>query len=367
MFGNSYRGYVQVQNGRSNGRGLLQGLKAGRITISGLDLSGRRFQRVVEVVGGEIMDNCLRMAPKAGGARLKVVHRIAYGKFEVTLSDAGKRDVISFAKGGTGKHGKARRWERLFGKPGVCHSWYKRGRLVRQKFIFDNGRQAYDWTATNRTGKCVIRNSQGAELYRIEGALDGRQQWRGHSVFARPMDEWFLSIQPFKVFRYGREIFSGQYHNRQKVGRWIEPKGDNTLMTAFGLKKRRSREIHEVFYEHGVAIPRKLYETPPEQLDPQALFKIDNAQVRMALLSKIKPAKLAQVGRLVHKQRDMRLFDVPGMDVRILKVVCPSTKSVYHIRVPKDAVKCEEARQWTFHVGAGIRPEGNRIKFAQET
>ena len=52
------------------------------------------------------------------------------------------------------------------------------------------------------------------------------------------------------------------------------------------------------------------------------------------------------------------------LDTRILRVTCPSTQSRYYINVPKDSAKCEEARQWTFHVGAGVT--GN-IKFEQET
>lgn len=336
---------MNIQNGKSNGRSVYQSLMDGRITITGKDRNGRRFQRVVQCVGGEIMDNSLReghgAARSGGNGRLAKVHHIVYGKFEVTRGKDGRREVVSFAPGGTGKHGKSRRWEKLFGRPGLCHSWFKHGRLVRQKFIYDSGRQAYDF----KRGAGIVRDHRGKMLYVISGALDGRNMWPGHSVLARPMGKWFLHSKPFSVSKGGREIFAGQYIRGQKTGRWVE-----------------SGRV--VYYEHGVAIPRKLYETPADKLDPRKLLRIDNAQLRMALLGKIGAARVAKIGRVVHKDGDMRLYDVPGMDVRILKVVCPSTKSVYHIRVPKDSTKCEEARQWTFHLGAGVT---QRIKFAVET
>ena len=141
MYGSqsSNYGYVCVQNGTSNGRSLHQCLRDGRITISGTNTSGKDFHRVVEVAGGEIMDNALR---EGHGKRLEMVHHIVYGKFEVIREADGHRTIVRFGKGGMGKHGKARRWEKLFGHNGVCHSWYKRGRLVRNGWL-----QSYTATA----------------------------------------------------------------------------------------------------------------------------------------------------------------------------------------------------------------------------
>jgi hypothetical protein len=60
----------------------------------------------------------------------------------------------------------------------------------------------------------------------------------------------------------------------------------------------------------------------------------------------------------------MRLYDIPKYEVRILRVQCPTTKSYYFLKVPKDSQKCEQARQWTFHVGTDFQKP---IKFAVET
>jgi hypothetical protein len=118
------------------------------------------------------------------------------------------------------------------------------------------------------------------------------------------------------------------------------------------------------YYVNGVGIPKKLYETPPDKLDPAQILKIDNAQLLMAMMEKIGGDKIAKIGKVIHKDGDMRLYNIPKFDVRILRVRCTTTKAFYYLKVPKDASKCEEARQWTFGVGQDIaRP----IKFAQET
>jgi hypothetical protein len=338
MFSYGNKGYVAIQNGRSNGRSCYQDLMTGRITISGVDAAGKKIRRVIECVGGEIMDNKFTVDGR-------LAHRIAYGKFETTLTPAGREITRFNKKRGTGKHGKSRRYESLFGQSGVCHSWYKLGRLVRQKFIYNNGKLAYDWRGGRKP--CEIRDHDGNPMYLVTGAVDGSKHWSGTSVFNRTTDDWFLHSEPFSVEKYGKVIFAGQYENRQRVGRWV-------------------LDGKEHFYEHGVAIPKKLFETPPNKLDPRKLLNIPNAQLRMAMLSKAQfsAKRLSEFGSIVHRQGSMRLYDVPGMDTRILRVTCPSTRSQYHIRVPKDSRKCEEARQWTFHVGAGVT---GSIKFDQET
>lgn len=341
---NYFRDYVAVSNGRCNGRSCYQSLRQGRLTITGADKDGRKFQRVVRIVDGEIMDNVLRVNGR-------VEHRIAYGRFESTWTATG-REITRFRRNsGKGRHGKARRCCKMFGHPGVCHSWYKQGRLVRQKFIYDNGRLAYDYKGGRKS--FVVRDYAGDVLYRITGAIDGRQHFTGVSVFDRPMDQWFLTSHPFMVEKQGRVFYTGAYHHRQKVGRWVE-------------------NGRVVFYEHGVAIPQKLYETPPDQLNLKSLLRLPNAQLRMALLEKAREdrnfgKRLAAMGTEVHRDGSMRLYDVKGLPTRVLRVQCPSTSSLYYINVPKDSIQCEEARQWTFHVGAGIRLNGSQIKFTQET
>ena len=335
----SHCDFVKVSNGRSNGRSSHQPLQDGTVTIAGTDEKGVMFRRIVQIVQGEIMDNRLMI----GG---RVQHRIAYGKFESGLTPKG-REVIRFHAGsGAGKHGKSRRRAKLFEREVWCHSWYKQGRLLRQKCIYDlGGLLAYDWRSGGKV--CELYHPDGTLRYRLTGEVASTRQWLGDSVFDRGMADWFKQSAPFAVEQDGRVIYAGQHTNGQRTGKWI-------------------LEGKEHYYEHGVAIPKALFETPPEKLDPVQLLALPNAQLRMALLAKAKfdGERLAQCGRVIHQQGAMRLFDVKGLETRILRVQCTSTKSYYYIHVPRDSNRCEAARQWTFHVGAGVRQP---IQFAQET
>jgi len=354
--------HCSVVNGRSNGRSSHQPLKNGRVTIVGND-GQREFRRTVRIVDGEIMDNLLMM-----GGRL--VHRVCYGKFESTLTPKG-REVERFRKGGKGKHGKSRTRLTLFGHEGWCHSWYKQGRLMRQKMHYDNGVLAYDWSLGGKP--VTIREPDGRLKFTLTGEIDSAKQPMGRSVFDREMPQWFKQSAPFSVMdAAGEGVYAGQHEHGQRVGRWLLPAQLSPLLVNVLGRDDGMMEGKEYgpgvehFYEHGVAIPKALFETPPEKLDPAKLLKIPNAQLRMAMLAKAKfdGERLAQCGVEVHRQGAMRLIDVPGLDTRILRVQCPSTKSFYYIHVPHDSVECEQARQWTFHVGAGVR---GAITFAVET
>lgn len=328
------KGFTLVSSGKPNGRSFAEILMDGKITIRGSD-GNKEIKRVVEVRDGEVWDNRLLVDGRT-------VHRIAYGRFEKK-----GRDIVRFRKGtGTGKHGKARRVENLFGHNGVCHSWYNRGRLVRQLFCYDNGKKAYEYNGYGT--KCDIRDYDGKLLYEVTGLLDGRldnAMHGSHSVFSRPMTCWFSMNKPFEVKKNGKVFYKGEVKNRQRVGEWFE-------------------DGKQYFYVNGVQIPKKLYETPPEKLDPMKILKLPNAQTRMAMMEKIGTDRIAGIGRVIHKDGDMRLYDIPKYDVRILRVRCTTTKVFYYLRVPKDSKRCEEARQWTFHVGNDFREP---IKFAVET
>lgn len=333
-----YRGLTTISSGKSNGRSIYDMLVEGKIKISGVDGKGRSFERTAVIRNGEVLENKLKR-------NNKLVHHIAYGKFEKIPGNG--REIVRFKEGtGKGRHGKSRRYEKLFGHPGVCHSWYKNGRLVRQKFIYDNKKLAYDYNAFRN--ECVVKDHKGKVLYEIKGALSARESaYTGcHSVLASTdMRNWFNTAKPFEVKKDGKVFYAGEMQNHQRVGEWVE-------------------NGKRVFYVNGVAIPKRLYETPPEKLDPAKIINLPNAQLRMAMMEKIGPDRIAEIGRVVHKDKAMRLYDIKNYDVRILRVQCPTTKAYYYLKVPKDAAKCEEARQWTFGVGNGFNEP---IKFAKET
>jgi len=321
-------GYVAVSNGKSNGRSFYDQLMEGKIVIQSPE-----FKRIVYVKDGQIIDSKLIV-----NGRRK--YHIVYGEFE---KDGG--NIVRFCKGsGKGKHGKSRTYEELFGRKGVCHGWYHNGRLNRQKFVYLNGRVAYDYHYHAK--ECVVKDPKGRVLFNLKGMLDCRRMWNGTVIFNKEkMVEWFLTICPFEVWKDGKLILAGQYDGRHRTGRWVE-------------------NGKVAYYEKGVPLPKKLYETPPEKLNVKDILALSNAQSRMALLSKLPPGRIAEAGRVVHKQGDMRLYDIDGYEARILRVKCPSTGSFYYLNVPHDSAHCEQARQWTFHVGDDFHKP---IRFVKET
>jgi len=325
MFGCGHPGLTTISSGKCNGRSVRDSLIDGKITLTGLDQNGLPFKRVAVIKDGEVWDNKLIIAGKT-------IHHIVYGQYEKRGND-----IIHFRKGtGTGKHGKSRHSEKLFGYEGICHSWYNRGRLIRQKFIYDNGVTAYNYNACS--DQCtMVKDYYGNAVYEVRGRLEGRRDNAlrdGQSVFTGKMDYWFSDAIPFEVKKNGKILYKGEIKARQRIGKWV-----------IGGKK--------YCYVRGVEIPKKLYDTPPDQLDPLTVLRLSNAQTRMALMEKIGPERIAEIGRVIHKDKEMRLYDIKNYDVRILRVRCPTTKAFYYLRVPKDSQKCEEDRQWTFGVDAG--------------
>lgn len=328
MFSNRLEG-VRIGDGN---RSIYGAVKNGRVTISGLTYkTADKF--VVTMAQGRIKDYKELL-------KGHVSYHLAYGKFE----KRGK-NIVHFHKEACGRHGKARREDVLFGHKGVCHSWFSHGRLTRQKFIYDNRVVAYYYTSG--TKEFIVRDPNGNPLYEITGRIktEGNMLKGSRSVLNEDVSQWFLMSKPFCVKKNGKDWYAGKLEHRQKVGRWVE---DGKIY----------------YYVKGVAIPKKLYETPDDKLDPMKILNLGNAQLRMSLMSKIDPKKIAKCGRVVHKEGDMRLFDIPKLETKILRVRCTTTKAYYYLRVPKDATKCEQARQWTFGVGEYLNKP---IKFEVET
>jgi hypothetical protein len=317
----------------------------GRLTINGMDTDGQPIHRTVVFQDGEILESILRI-------KGKIRHHIAYGKFETEMTENG-REVTHFHKGsGKGKHGLSRRWESLFGSKGVINSWYKRGRLIRQRFFYANGVKAYEYRERS-TKPMIVRDAKGKQKYEVMGWLDGRESayWGGQSVFHKPMENWFRHGKPFYVKDHlGRLIYKGEVQNQQQVGEWVV---DGVTC----------------HYLHGVPVPKSLFDTPVEELSIERVLRIENAQLRMAMMSRFNTEAIAKAGKVIHQEKDrqgndMKLYDIKGVDTRVLQVICPTTKSHYFLRVPRDSHKCEEARQWTFGVGDGLTKE---IHFEVET
>lgn len=328
-----YQNEVCVKSGTSNNRSFNQDITKGRVTISGTDLRGNKFKRVAYYLDGRIVDNKYIQNGKTE-------FHIVYGKYERK-----DNNIIRFKGDGKGKHGKSRTFEKLFGTEGTCHSWYSNGRLVKQKFIYANGKKAYDYKCSSKPFE--VKDKFGNLLFAIKGRINGSDcaYYGGHSVLHKNMKSWFMADVPFEVKKNGKVIYAGLYKNRQRQGEWVEE----------GKKK---------YYLRGVEVPKNVYFIKPEDIDIRKVLNMDNAQVRMALLDKINPEQFSKVGKVIHSDGDMRLYAIPKLDVKILRVKCTTTGAFYYLKVPHDSTECEQARQWTFGVG---REFNKPIKFEVET
>jgi hypothetical protein len=88
-------------------------------------------------------------------------------------------------------------------------------------------------------------------------------------------------------------------------------------------------------------------------LEPAELVRIRNAEV-LRLCSELMSADaLASIGQVRHSDEYGTLLSVKGLDAQLVRVTCPSTGRVYHLRVPPDVTTAREAVAWTF----GLRAE----------
>lgn len=155
-------------------------------------------------------------------------------------------------------------------------------------------------------------------------------------------------------------ITTGQVQERQKQGKWLE--------------KRRVR-----YYISGVKVSRKLYEGDPEKWDGYEILRIPNAQLRCSLLNSMGYDRLLKKvkGRVIDRAEDggqLIAIDTHADDdsqeidriMKMVRVICPSTKQTYVLRVPPAMKTYEQARQWIFGVREQNIREGAFLKLVKE-
>jgi hypothetical protein len=156
-------------------------------------------------------------------------------------------------------------------------------------------------------------------------------------------------------------ITQGQFKNRQKDGQWLE-----------------NSKVH--YYIAGVKVSRSIYEDDPAKWNPHDVLKISNAQLRCSLLGRLGYDKLLEKvqskvidtaydgGQLIEIAAGGRASDNDvDKNLRLIKVICPSTQQVYVLRVPPDIDNFEKARQWTFGLQRASLQDGANLEFVKET
>lgn len=308
----------------------------------------------------------------------KVAEWMRFGAFWRWTTDQGRALVRYHPNSVHRMHGLAERPDQKFlGEPGTCKTTYSWGKFMHQDFWYPGGhRKAYSFHHTDKEVKFRYPNGKtaaeiscpgGFKIYGSDGlcCFNREQTWESDDI--NKLD--FSRDGNCKITFYdrrGRLKHRGEFRNRQRTGAWI---------------LRGS----PVYFVHGVAINKKLWDTPPEKLNIKKVIRIKNAQMRAALLAKIGPERLVKElrGKTIDKTKNgMRLIELPikldegrgkkNQHMRILQVTCPSTKTKYYLNVPDYIVtgdkrikldKCEPARQWTM---MNDNPK-KRIKFAVET
>jgi hypothetical protein len=221
------------------------------------------------------------------------------------------------------------------------------GAYGKEVFTYDNGVPAY--TAAIWRKKLQVNRPNGNRWIVVKGKVH-----LGTIPIASKLDlsnttlgVWsFICSQNWGLTVYDTDgttiITQGQVKNRQKEGRWLE--------------NGRVR-----YYVSGVKVSRKLYEGDPDKWDGYDVLRIPNAQLRCSLLSRMGYDKLLEKvkGRVMDRCEDGGQLiainthatdDADGVDrvVKMVRVICPSTRQTYVLRVPPDVKSYEQARQWTF-------------------
>ena len=361
MFNREY-GSVGIRVGVWTSRSLFSSVTNGNVVIN----NGKTIEKVKIVDSKVVEHKCW--------VNGKYTYWIKYGEFEKARVDGRYSRILNFSnRTGKGLHGLTMRDTEFTGQKGKCYTFYNRGRFTWQKFVYSNGRIAYNIREKIFRGQVVKgRYRNGQKMFEIEcpNGFGGRNlqgypfltdkdatdsSYRG----ARANDFSKDGNCTFKLYdSNGRIKSSGRYENKQRVGEWIE-------------------QYRHYFYQLGVPVPKKMFEQKPEQIDTHSVLRIRNQQAKAMMLKKVGLERVVSEckGKVIHETGDMRLYDFPIVPedktnndsiLRILQVKCPTTKNNYFLKIPptNDFNTCEKARQGTFN---GFELNAKEIAFAVET
>ena len=344
----------------------------GKITIN-----GDKYKTVVNVKNRQVTEKKITV-------KGKLAYWIKWGEFEKERANGTTYKIMRYRNGtGKGKDGLTIRKDMVLeGEKGTCYTFFANGRLLWQKFNYSNGVTAYYARHNHNQVKGRYPNKKpmfeitGDKLnYRCNAEGEPFIYNRNYSAY-RAEGELFNLSQTKCTYtffdRQGKVKNAGSFENKQRVGEWI-------------------KNYVKYYFLSGVPVNKKLFDTPPDKIDPHRVLREPNAQARAMLLKKIGLKRVIEKceGVLIDedKERGNALYDFPIKPVnrmsnlfnrededwqydethlRILKVTCTTTKGEYFLRVPalKRYSKCEEARQGTFN---GFEPDAKPVTFKLET
>jgi hypothetical protein len=241
------------------------------------------------------------------------------------------------------------------------------GAYAKEVFRYANGNMGY--FATRWRKKLEIKRPNGKPWIILTGQV--ALHWESIAGRLDPDNDdlhlgHLMRDHDWEVTVYDRSgsklITHGCVQNRQKQGKWLE-------------------NGKEKFYLSGVQISRQLYEDDPSKWNPREVLSIPNAQLRCSLLNRMGYDRLLDdVPHRVIDQADDggQLLEIDtaasgdsasrlDKTMRLLKVICPSTRQVYVLRVPPETKSYDNARQWTFGLRQQDIEQGVHFDLAVET
>jgi len=241
------------------------------------------------------------------------------------------------------------------------------GAYGKEVFTYKNGVQGY---VAARWRKKLVVNRPNGKLWTV---IEGQVHLNYNPIAGRlnpgagdiPLwglirgSDWRMTVNDVD----GKTVITqGQVENRQKQGRWLE-------------------DGKASYYLSGVKVSRQLYEDDPDKWNASEVLKIPNAQLRCSLLNRMGYDKL--LGKVKHRIIDEscdggQLIEIntdvdenssgrPDGLMRLVKVICPSTRQVYVLRVPPGIENYEQARQWTFGLQEQSISDGVHFQLVKET
>lgn len=291
-------------------------------------------------------------------------HQFVRGKFEKWFEKGKLITEISYREGtNRGKHGDYMVTEKIpLGRgeeyKGTITGRYYRGSMATQRFVYDNGQEAYSWKKNLK--ELIVLYPDGTTWFYLSGSLRKPSGYSDPYILIDGNGYYHLgeNRKPSDIGNVADEIVEYdlqgviknkyQYENNQKTGVGIE-------------------DYKEKYYMSGVAVSKKIFESDGTDYDPMEVLAIDNSQLRTALMNKVGMERLLTEckGKVIHEDkeqgRDNKLIRISFVGkagevtygdkfMQILQVTCPSTSNKYYLRVPPDVDNCEDARQWTMGV-----------------
>lgn len=170
------------------------------------------------------------------------------------------------------------------GYPGTLTVKKYGGSLRAECFKYKGGKLAYEIKRNTKAAAGLVVLSPDKKVFaKFTGEFSFNYRGYHGGMFLKDNGNLdFTTLEPRNANRsievYGRDfepLKVGKVENNQRVGYWIE-KGKRT------------------WYMQGVEVSQKLHDAEPDQIDPQEVLNMENAQLRAALIGKIGMERIIQ-------------------------------------------------------------------------